>query len=108
MLYTLMAEIAPPPTATPTDAMVQLITLVLLFAGMYFLVIAPQREKQKEQDKLIKELKKGDEVITLGGIYGKVAEISETTVKLKIAEGVIIQIERNAIAGKPTTPEKKA
>ena len=105
MFNTILAEVTPPPTATPTDAMVQLITLVLLFAGMYFLVIAPQQQKQKEQDKLIKELKKGDEVITIGGIYGTIVELTDDTASLRIADKVIVQVQRSAIHGKV---EKKA
>ena len=104
------APAAPPPTATPTDAMVQLVILVLLFAGMYFLLIAPQRQKEKEQLKLVKELQKGDEVVTLGGVVGTIEKLSDERATLRTNGSVLIEFQRSAIVGKvgAPTPEKKA
>lgn len=102
------AQAAPPPalTSTPTDAMWNLITLVLLFAGMYFLLIAPQRQKEKAQQKLLSELKKGDEVLTIGGIIGTIEKLSDERATLRTGGNVVIEFQRSAIQGK-ITPEMK-
>lgn len=76
-------------------------SLALLFNGRHILfhaVETPKREQQKRQD-LLNSLKEGDEIITIGGIYGKITAISEKRVKVEIAEGVVIEMARNAISG---------
>ena len=89
-----------------------LFTLVLLFAGMYFLLIAPQRQKEKDLQKLLKELKKGDEVVTAGGMIGTIEKLSDDTADVRIADKVIVTFQRTAIAAKTqpvvTTEKKKA
>ncbi len=72
--------------------------LILMFGILYFLVMRPQQKEQQRHREMLKNLKKGDEVITVGGIYGKVIELDETTVELKIAEGTKIKLERGRIA----------
>ncbi len=88
-----------------TDAMVQLITLGLLFAGMYFLVIAPQRQKDKDLRKLLSELKKGDKVVTLGGLLGIVEKIDGETVTLRCGSATL-ELQRGAIQSKLNTEAK--
>lgn len=111
MSHLYLAQVAPPPTSTANDAMWNLITLVLFVAGVYFLLIAPQRQKEKEQQKLLKELKKGDEVVTVGGVIGIVEKLSDERVSLRTGDKVIIEFQRSAIAGKvvvePAKEEKK-
>ena len=87
-----------------------LITLVLLFAGMYFLLIAPQQKKEKELQELMKKLKKGDQVITLGGIIGTVEKLTDDTAELRVSDKVTLTFQRSAIISKnqPQTTEKKA
>jgi preprotein translocase subunit YajC len=80
--------------------MVQLIILALLFAGMYFLLIAPQRQKEREQLKLNKELQKGDEVVTIGGVIGVIEKMSDERVTLRTAEKTVIEFQRAAVVGK--------
>jgi preprotein translocase subunit YajC len=65
---------------------------------MYVFLIYPQRKRIKEHSKLIKELKVKDEILTVGGIYGKINRISKSTVTLEIASGVNIKITRNAVS----------
>jgi len=108
MLNLLIAQAAPPPAPSGTDAMWNLVTLVLLFAGMYFLIIAPQRQKEKELQKLLSELKKGDEVVTIGGIIGTVEKLSEDKVDLKVSDKVTLTFQRSAIQGKTVAETKKA
>jgi preprotein translocase subunit YajC len=77
-----------------------IIFLVLIFAVFYFLMIRPQRKKQKEQRELMEGLQKGDRVITIGGIYGQIESLTEDSVVLKIESGGTIRVARNSIAGK--------
>ncbi|HJV44282.1 MAG TPA: preprotein translocase subunit YajC [Bacillota bacterium] len=71
--------------------------LVLMFAIFYFLLIRPQQKKQKQRNSMLSELKKGDKVVTIGGIHGTIVELKEDTAILKISEATRITIERGAI-----------
>jgi len=77
-----------------------IIFLVLLFGIFYFLLIRPQRKRQKEHQHMVEELKRGDRVITAGGIYGQIESISEDNVVLKVESGATIRFARSSIAGK--------
>ncbi len=74
-----------------------MLMLVLLGAVFYFLLIRPQQQKQKEQKKLVSELEKGDEVVTSGGIHGMISNVKESTIMVKVAENVKIEVERSSI-----------
>ena len=74
-----------------------IIMMVAIFAIMYFFMIRPQQKKQKEIMTFRNNLTIGQEVVTAGGIYGKVKELDVTTVTLEIASGVKIKIDRNSI-----------
>lgn len=80
-----------------------IVFLVVIFAVFYFLMIRPQRKRQKEHQKLVQELNKGDRVITAGGIYGVVDSIAEDTFTLKIESGGTIKMARSSIIGKVNT-----
>lgn len=73
------------------------IMIILMFVIMYFFMIRPQRKQQKELEKFRSELKKGDKVITAGGIYGTVAEIEERTILLKVDGDVKIRVDKSSI-----------
>ena len=75
-----------------------LIPLVLLFFVFYFLLIRPQQKKVKEHKALVSELKKGDEVVTYGGLGGKVRDLNETFCDVEIADNVIVKIDRQNIS----------
>lgn len=77
-----------------------IIFLALLFGIFYFLMIRPQRKKQKEHQTMVEELTKGEKVITAGGIYGQIESISEDSVVLKIESGTTIRVARSSIAGR--------
>ena len=64
---------------------------------MYFLMIRPQKKRQQEQQRLISALKTGDRVVTNAGIHGLIANVKETTVMLKIADNVKIEVEKSAV-----------
>jgi preprotein translocase subunit YajC len=72
--------------------------LILLFVVFYFLLIRPQQKKAKQQKQFIENLKKGDEVITSGGLYGKITGLTDTTVTIEIAEKVRVKVAKNAVA----------
>lgn len=77
-----------------------IIFFVAIFAMIYFLMIRPRRKQQKEQEELTKELRRGDKVITSGGIYGQIESISEDTVVLTIESGATMRVARASILGK--------
>jgi preprotein translocase subunit YajC len=77
-----------------------LIPMILVFGVMYFLVMRPQMKKQKETQKMLSELKKGDDVVTTGGIIGRISGIKDEEVTLQIQEGVRVRILRSAIVGR--------
>lgn len=76
----------------------QIIPLVFMFAIFYFLLIRPQQKKAKEHKTLLDALKKGDNVITAGGVHGKVTAVDDTIVTLEVANNVNIKITKSYIA----------
>ena len=76
---------------------IQLIFFALIFIVMYFFMIRPQVKKQKRENKFRSELKKGDQIITIGGIHGKIIEVKESSVILENYD-VKIKVEKSAIA----------
>jgi len=74
-----------------------MLPLVLMFVVLYFVMIRPQMKRQKEHKAMIDALAKGDEVVTSGGVLGKVSKIGDTFVGLEVAQGVEIQIQRSAV-----------
>ncbi|MFQ5676546.1 MAG: preprotein translocase subunit YajC [bacterium] len=79
-----------------------LIPMVLIFGIMYFLIFRPQAKKQKQLQAMIRDLKKGDKVVTAGGIYGTIAGVKEKekTFILKIDDNVKIEITQSSVARK--------
>ncbi|MBC2716175.1 MAG: preprotein translocase subunit YajC [Desulfobacteraceae bacterium] len=75
------------------------VPIILMFVIFYFLLIRPQQKKAKEHQETIANLKKGDRVITSGGIHGQITSLDETTVTLEIAEKVRIKVTRGTLAG---------
>lgn len=75
----------------------QLIFFGLFFAAMWFLLIAPQRKKQKAHQKMISSVATGDEVLTSGGIYGTITNVKEDRIVVRIAEGTKVEIARSFI-----------
>ena len=73
------------------------IMIILLFSVMWLFMIRPQRKQQKELEKFRNELKKGDKVVTAGGIYGTVAEIQERSVLIKVDGEVKLRVDKNSI-----------
>lgn len=72
--------------------------MVIIFGIFYFILIRPQQKKVKEHKKMVEELKKGDKIITQGGIYGMVEGAGPNTLTVKIAEGTKVKIARSSVA----------
>lgn len=84
----------------------QYFTLALwigVIAVMYFFMIRPQQKKQKEQKSFVNNLKKGDSVVTIGGLHGKIVSVEPTTVVIEVDRGVKMTFEKSAISREATT-----
>jgi len=71
--------------------------LILLFVVFYFLLIRPQQKQQKQRKEMISNLKKGDRVVTIGGIHGIIKEIDESNISLRVAENLNLKMSRAAV-----------
>jgi preprotein translocase subunit YajC len=76
----------------------QLVAIALIFVVFYFLLIRPQKKAQDEHRKMVAGLKKNDEVITNGGIYGTIANVKDATVTLKVDDNVKLEIQKSCIS----------
>ena len=80
-------------------AFLQFLPLILIFAIMYFLLIRPQQKKVKEHQAMVAALRRGDQVVTQGGLIGKVTKVKDDTeVEVELAEGVKVRVVRNTVA----------
>jgi preprotein translocase subunit YajC len=75
-----------------------LVTMGAAFLVMYFFMIRPQQKKQNDQKKFLSEMKKGDQVVTIGGLHGKIHEMDEMTIQLEVDRGMRLKFDRSAIS----------
>jgi preprotein translocase subunit YajC len=81
------------------SAFAQILPLILIFAIMYFLLIRPQQKRVKEHQKMVEALRRGDQVVTQGGLIGKVTKVKEDNeLEVELAEGVRVRVVRNTVA----------
>jgi preprotein translocase subunit YajC len=100
---------AAPAAGNPTGSMIStLVTFGLVFVIFYFLIIRPQNKKQKEAKAMIAAVKKGDRVITAGGVHAVVFTVKEKTVILKVDENTKMEFSKSAIASVEAKSEEKA
>ena len=101
-----LLQTAPAPGGA-AGGLVQFLPMIFIFVIFYFLLIAPMRKKQKATQEMISKLKKGDEVITSGGIYGRITAVDEErgTVVLQISDNTKVKMARSAISGLAGEPE---
>lgn len=92
----LIAQAAP--AGAPGNPLLSFLPLIALFAIFYFLMIRPQMKRQKEHRTLVAALAKGDEVVSNGGIAGRVDEVGESFVTLEIATGVKVKLQKGAVS----------
>jgi preprotein translocase subunit YajC len=88
------------------NPLIGLLPFILIIGIFYFLIIRPQNKKRKETEGMLKSLKKGDKVMTIGGIYGTVQSVKDTTVIVKIDDNVKVEFSRSAVSN-IVTPGKE-
>lgn len=72
--------------------------LMILFVAFYFFLIRPQMKRQREHQKLVQGLQKGDEIVTSGGLLGRITEVGDNYVKVEVAKGVEVKVQRPAVS----------
>ena len=85
--------------------LVSLVPIFLVFGIFYFLLLAPMRKRQKALQKLIEALKRGDKVVTTGGLIGEIAAVEDRIVHLKLGDNIKVRVLKSAVAGLEGTPE---
>ena len=83
----------------PASLFTSLLPFVAIIAIFYFLIIRPQNKKRKETEKMLSALKKGDKVVTIGGLHGIVQSVRDTTVFIKVDDNVKLEFLRSAVSG---------
>jgi preprotein translocase subunit YajC len=83
--------------SSPESSMLSFLPLVLMFVVLYFIMIRPQMKRQKEHKSMIEALGKGDEVVTSGGMLGRVSKMGDSYLSVEVASGVEIQVQRSAV-----------
>ena len=84
--------------ATQGDPFSFLLPMVVIFAAFYFLLIRPQSKKAKEHKQMVEALAKGDEIVTNGGLLGRITKVGDNFVELEVAEGITVKVQRQAAA----------
>ena len=79
------------------SSLLSLLPIVLMFVVLYFIMIRPQMKRQKEHKAMVEALAKGDEVVTSGGLLGRVSKLGETFVHLEVANGIELQVQRSSV-----------
>ena len=85
------------PAAGGEGSLMSFLPIILMFVVLYFLMIRPQMKRQKEQKAMIDALAKGDEIVTAGGMLGKVVKVTEAYVTLEVADGTEIVVQKVAV-----------
>jgi len=91
------AQTAPAAGGDVQSSLMGMLPLVLMFVVLYFVMIRPQMKKAKEHKSMVEALAKGDEIVTAGGLLGKVAKLGDSYLGLEISNGVEVQIQRSAV-----------
>lgn len=100
MIFLLFNQTCEAGNQSQGNPLLSLLPLILIFAVFYFLLILPQQRKQKQHQKLLNKLEKGDRVVTSSGIYGTITNVKDHTVLLLIADGVKVEIEKGHVVNK--------
>ncbi len=79
------------------SSLMSLLPLILMFVVLYFIMIRPQMKRQKEHKAMVDALAKGDEVVTAGGLYGRISRVGESNLHIEVAEGVEVMVQRQAV-----------
>ncbi|GGP20831.1 preprotein translocase subunit YajC [Silvimonas iriomotensis] len=84
--------------ASPAAGLLQFAPMVVIFVLFYFLLIRPQQKRAKEQQAMLQAVTKGDEIVTTGGMLGRVTKTTDNYLTIEVADGVEVQIQRSAVA----------
>ena len=98
--FVYLLAMAPQPGESGGGGLMGILPMILIFVAFYFLLIAPQRKKQKQHQKMINALEKGDNVKTIGGVFGTVTGVKVDRVIVKIAENVKVEVAKDAVSAK--------
>ncbi|WP_031483530.1 preprotein translocase subunit YajC [Maridesulfovibrio frigidus] len=93
--------------AGPAGALGSFLPLILMFAIFYFLLIRPQQKKAKQHKELLAGLKKGDRILTGGGLYGRIVAVDGDELSVELAEGFQVKVDRGYVAGMADTANAK-
>ncbi len=96
----------PAGTAGQSNPLVTFLPLILVFVVFYFFMIRPQMKKQKEMTNYRSSLKRGDKVITTGGIYGRVYEVKDNYIMMEVGGDFKLKVDKNAVLKDPSTDEQ--
>ena len=91
------AQTAPAAAGGGESSLLSLLPIVLMFVVLYFIMIRPQMKRQKEHKTMVEALAKGDEVVTAGGMLGRVSKMGETYLHIEVANGVELQVQRSSV-----------
>jgi preprotein translocase subunit YajC len=89
---------AAPAAASPGNPILTFLPIIVLFGVFYFLMIRPQMKRQKELRTMLSALAKGDEVVTNGGIAGRIDEVGETFISVEIATNVVVKVQKGSVS----------
>jgi preprotein translocase subunit YajC len=91
------AQTAPAASGSTESSLLGILPIVLMFVVLYFIMIRPQMKRQKEHKAMVEALAKGDEVVTAGGMLGRVSKMGETYLHIEVANGVELQVQRSSV-----------
>lgn len=93
-----MGDVAGQAAGQQPNPIMSFVPLILMFVIFYFLLIRPQQKKQKEHRMMLENLKRGDRIITAGGIYGRIVEVRDDILTVELAKDVQVQLSRGSVA----------
>jgi preprotein translocase subunit YajC len=96
-MFAIFLAQAPAPAPAPGAGLISMLPFVFIFIIMYYVMLRPQMRRQKEQAKLVSSLKTGDRVVTTSGIHGLISNVKDTTVIVKVADNVKLEMEKTAV-----------
>ncbi len=82
----------------PANPIITFLPLILIFVVFYFFIIRPQKKKEDQRKQLIESTKKGDKIVTIGGLHGTVAQVDEATILVQVDTNTKLRIDKNAVA----------
>ena len=91
------AQTAPAASGGGESSLLSLLPIVLMFVVLYFIMIRPQMKRQKEHKTMVEALAKGDEIVTSGGMLGRVSKMGETYLHIEVGSGVELQVQRSSV-----------